>query len=675
MSYKEEQDQPMDHDWNYGSRWSGFYREDHKYHGLHNQGATCYLNSVLQVLFMTEDFREAVKKNACGDHIDIQLASLFKDLKSRTGETVQVTKKLGIFRVNEQRDAAEHFEKILTLTSDEAAKIFKGQLAHSTVCSNCDAQTEEELPFWNLPLALVKSCNKDYSVEDGIEEFFRLSDFTGDNQMYCDECCVKSDATASCVIKDHPEVLMLLLKRFEFSYVQMSYVKNSRVVDIPPTIWIPENQMYELYAYVEHFGSLKGGHYTATIKPQDQSSWYCFNDSSVTLLHRQPFQKATSETSQSAYLLFYRKKQTGSPENGEVSNNGGLPPDTNENYVQCRDVNERDSDEETVEINAERGTKRRSTHSPDSELRVHTKQNRPSNEEGNLSAHAKQQEKDEGGKRRDDEERMRRKAETDDRAEKRTEVTSPKKKKVEGKTDNDDSVARRNHEQLKKHDDAKHAKDNSSVSFGEQKTQKNNSVREEETSNRMSTGHEQQGAQNVDEGAKKPPQMGKTPATRQRSGEGVQVREHVERPEEKTGAAPKTRKNVTGKERAKEQGKKGGDEQNQITVEAQEGSEETRGQTHGAGRDETRGSDQEMSKKGKKKKGPSWWACFSIRKSKKRDETSGSVLEMPKEQKKKKLNLFGKSKKRDKTSGSGQEMSKKEKNKKLNKKKSKKSED
>lgn len=29
-------------------------------YGLYNQGATCYLNSVLQVLYMTEDFRAAV---------------------------------------------------------------------------------------------------------------------------------------------------------------------------------------------------------------------------------------------------------------------------------------------------------------------------------------------------------------------------------------------------------------------------------------------------------------------------------------------------------------------------------------------------------------------------------------------------------------------------------------
>lgn len=100
---------------------------------------------------------------------------------------------------------------------------------------------------------------------DGLEEFFKVSHLDEDNQLYCDKCSQKSDASTvslncvsvnmvnyllkvtvfpfvlqRCFITRHPEVLMLLLKRFEFNYSCMSYVKNDRVVDVPHTINIPE---------------------------------------------------------------------------------------------------------------------------------------------------------------------------------------------------------------------------------------------------------------------------------------------------------------------------------------------------------------------------------------------------------------------------------------------------
>ncbi|GLD58484.1 uncharacterized protein AKAME5_002883000 [Lates japonicus] len=190
-----------------------------KYHGLLNQGATCYLNSVLQVLFMTEDFREAVESLTCGsDLIDRHLQALFEDLNKRTAYTYNITKKLGIDRVNEQRDAAEYYEKILTQTSHEASKIFHGQLTHVTICSTCHAEKNRDGLFWHLPLELVDSSSEDYSVVDGTEEYFRDLNFSGENQMYCDQCDAKSDATVKCVMKHHPEVLMLL-KRSQNAYL------------------------------------------------------------------------------------------------------------------------------------------------------------------------------------------------------------------------------------------------------------------------------------------------------------------------------------------------------------------------------------------------------------------------------------------------------------------------
>lgn len=38
---------------------------------------------------------------------------------------------------------------------------------------------------------------------------------------------------------------------------------------------------YELYAVVNHFGSLTGGHYTAEIKSYENGQWYSFNDGRV----------------------------------------------------------------------------------------------------------------------------------------------------------------------------------------------------------------------------------------------------------------------------------------------------------------------------------------------------------------------------------------------------------
>ncbi|XP_026187618.1 ubiquitin carboxyl-terminal hydrolase 13-like isoform X2 [Mastacembelus armatus] len=294
------------------------------YNGLVNQGATCYLNSVVQVLYMTKGFREAVERHTCENPqcVECDLKPLFKDLKTKTACPSTITEKLGITRVYEQQDAAEYFENMLNLTSPGTAQVFHGELTHKITCSHGHTEKSSDEQFWHLPLALMDSSSNQYNVENGIEELFRASDFRGEDQMYCEGCDDKADATATCEVKQHPDALMLLLKRFHFDYNHMTYVKNNQAVCVPCTLEIPQNQKYDLYAVVDHFGGLRGGHYTATIKSQDddENRWYNFNDKTVTV-------KYTTDAA-----------DTGTETIREVSTNGALLPDVSDKCDLSKDA-------------------------------------------------------------------------------------------------------------------------------------------------------------------------------------------------------------------------------------------------------------------------------------------------------------------------------------------------
>ncbi|XP_005755775.1 ubiquitin carboxyl-terminal hydrolase 26-like [Pundamilia nyererei] len=165
--------------------------------------------------------------------------------------------------------------------------------------------------FWILPLMVEDSRYKTYNVKQGLEAFFELQQVSGDDQIYCSRCDEKQNANIKWEITQHPDVLTLLLKRFTFDYKLRRYVKLHCKADVPQTLHI-EKYTYELYAVVNHFGSLTGGHYTAEIKSYENGQWYCFDDGRVKSV-KLFLAKENPLSSSTAYILLYRKVRKEAP--------------------------------------------------------------------------------------------------------------------------------------------------------------------------------------------------------------------------------------------------------------------------------------------------------------------------------------------------------------------------
>ncbi|KAK2907359.1 hypothetical protein Q8A67_006344 [Cirrhinus molitorella] len=254
------------------------------YSGLVNQGATCYLNAVLQTLFMTEEFRKAVDEpKSKNNPVSLQLFKLFGKLQYENGcaSTEGITKTLDIRNVCEQKDAAEYFQKILNMVGPEMSKVFRGIMKDSITCLNqtCKAKSlEKENAFVFIPVPMQSQIT--VNVQNCINSHFKSTEMSG---VYCETCKSMTDIEKA----KFPPVLVLHLQRFSQDYRQMKYVKNNASAEIPFRLLLVDRK-YDLYGIVNHRGTLTNGHYYAEIKSFDDQQWYQFNDSSVTMVILDP---------------------------------------------------------------------------------------------------------------------------------------------------------------------------------------------------------------------------------------------------------------------------------------------------------------------------------------------------------------------------------------------------
>ncbi|XP_078058975.1 ubl carboxyl-terminal hydrolase 18-like [Mustelus asterias] len=338
-----------------------------KFMGLKNQGATCYLNTLLQTLYMTPEVKEAIIRfvETTDGKIDkdssicYQLKVLFAELDAnRTANTQGIARNLGINEqdVFKQQDIEEYFRRLLNKVATESdgscniLQIYQSKVINSLKCLKCKIESPEDCILLDVPLS-IRSFDHSMcfnSVNESLEEFLKVTTLSGDNLCYCETCDEKTETETRYYFESLPKILALQVKRFEFDEIRMCFTKLHNVLEIPLKLkfqkkkikdtdnaewrWIPmvvkvtdlegavegalEYTTYELFAICDHSGGYGSGHYIAYIKPVSSSNWYCFNDRIVKeMKYFIPGECAdsTDDTayirSGTAYMLMYRKAE------------------------------------------------------------------------------------------------------------------------------------------------------------------------------------------------------------------------------------------------------------------------------------------------------------------------------------------------------------------------------
>ncbi|XP_040381747.1 ubiquitin C-terminal hydrolase 12-like isoform X1 [Oryza brachyantha] len=290
--------------------WSYDSKKETGYVGLKNQGATCYMNSLLQTLYHIPYFRKAVyhmpttENDMPSGSIPLALQSLFYKLQYNDSSvsTKELTKSFGwdmhdsfmqhdVQELN--RVLSEKLEDKMkgTVVEGTIQQLFEGHHMNYIECINVDMKSTRKESFYDLQLD-VKGCQDVYASFDKYVEVERLE---GDNKYHAEQYGLQ-DAKKGVLFIDFPPVLQLQLKRFEYDFMRDTMVKINDRYEFPIQLDLDRDDgkylspdadrnvrnLYTLHSVLVHSGGVHGGHYYAFIRPTLSDQWFKFDDERVT---------------------------------------------------------------------------------------------------------------------------------------------------------------------------------------------------------------------------------------------------------------------------------------------------------------------------------------------------------------------------------------------------------
>jgi len=317
--------------------------------GLRNINNTCYMNTVVQALFLTTSFLQRIftfeltlkpkaSKVDQEDHtFGVKLVALLRKqlaLMSLTRQPhVDIQELLDSFppdyRSGEQQDVTEALNFVLDkLGGHEQSLVndtFGGSLSEMTQCLVCSSVKRRSESFTDLVLKVPSEQETQWygapSAQQLLDRRLEWESMSSEDKVWCDYCNCEQQAGRWSEITKPPAHLCIQLNRFNFDPQKMTFTKEKSPVVVDGPVYIG-SCTYDLYMSIIHTGKdASSGHYYAIGSRSEfhmghDAQWHVLDDSQV----KEPDYALLSGTSEklddNPYVLFYRCREA--PPTGPV---------------------------------------------------------------------------------------------------------------------------------------------------------------------------------------------------------------------------------------------------------------------------------------------------------------------------------------------------------------------
>jgi len=279
------------------------------YVGLKNQGATCYMNSLLQVLYFSNMLRKAVYKmptesDDSQKSVALALQRVFHELQflDKPVGTKKLTKSFGWETLDSfmQHDVQEFLRVLLdkleskmkhTCVEGTIPRLFEGKMVSYIRCKNVDYKSTRTESFYDIQLNIKGKK----TIEESFTDYVQTETLDGDNKYDAGSFGLQ-DAEKGILFDKFPPVLHLHLMRFQYDPVTDCSVKFNDRCEFPEVLDLnsfiqqkddqgeesnPDNHKYLLHAVLVHSGDNHGGHYVVFLNPLGDGKWCKFDDDVV----------------------------------------------------------------------------------------------------------------------------------------------------------------------------------------------------------------------------------------------------------------------------------------------------------------------------------------------------------------------------------------------------------